>query len=128
MSEGRPRLVALPEPTGLPRPPEASRSRRAIGWLLALALLCASGFGLAQLRSARLARELAATQNELSEARTRLAALEAQRNEVHTQLEALSSEASALAGRIAELEALVAGDRAGATDAQLPRSEPRAAE
>ena len=128
MSEGRPRLVVLPDVSELPRSPEAPRSRRAIGWLLALALLCASGFGLAQLRSARLARELAETQGQLSEAQDRVAALETQRSEVHARLEALSTEASALAGRIAELEALVAGDRADASDAQLPPSEPRAAE
>ena len=128
MSEGRPRLVALPEPSELPRRPEAPRSRRAIGWLVAVALVSAGGFCLAQLRSARLERELAATQGELSAAQDRVVALEAQRSEVHARLEALSTEASALAGRLAELEALAAGDRADASEAQLPPSEPSASE
>jgi hypothetical protein len=67
-------------------------------------------------------RELGTTRSELGEARTKLAGLEAQRSEVHRQLKALSAEAGALAGRLAELEALASGDHPGATDAQPLRS------
>ena len=128
MSEARPRLVALPEPPERARPPAPRRSRRGIWLLVALAVVCASGWGLAQRRSERLARELAAAQDELSVVQARLATLEAQRSEVHAQVEALSGEASALSGHLSELEATLARDRSDASDAQLPRSEPSEAE
>ena len=124
MSEGRPRLVAVP---GVPEhapAPERRPPRRTTGLLLAVALACAAGWGLAQYRSGLLQRELAATQSELSEARASVAALEAQRSEVHSQLQALSAEANALAGRLVELEALASSDQPGASDAQALRSEP----
>jgi len=123
VSEGRPRLVAVSEEPGRASAPERRSPRRTTGLLLAAALACAAGWGLAQHRSAQLQRELTATQSELSETRTRLVALEAQRSEVHSQLQALSAEATALADRLAELETLVAGDQPGATDAQVLRSE-----
>lgn len=122
MSEGRPRLVAVPEV------PERSvapghRPPRRLTWLLVAAVLaCAAGWGLARHRSVQLQHELSATQSELSGARANLAVLEAQRSEVHSQLKALSAEAAALAGRLAELEALAASDRPGATNAQALRS------
>jgi chromosome segregation ATPase len=90
--------------------------------LLAAALGSAAGFGLTLHHAGQLQRELSATQSELSGARAKLAVLEAQRSEVHAQLKALSVEAAALAGRLAELEALAASDRPGATDAQALRS------
>jgi uncharacterized protein HemX len=114
-------LPEAPEPSPAT---EAVRPRRATWLLVAAALVCAVGWGVARHRSGQLQEQLAVAQDELSGARARLAVLEAQRSEVHAQLKALSTEADALAGRLAELEGLVAGDRAGATDAQLPRSEP----
>jgi septal ring factor EnvC (AmiA/AmiB activator) len=95
-----------------------------MAWLLvAAALACAAGWGLAQHRSVQLQRELSATQSELGEARAKLAVLEAQRSEVHSQLQALSAEATALAGRLVELEALASSDHTGAADVQVMRSE-----
>jgi hypothetical protein len=91
--------------------------------LAALALVCAVGWGLARRESDRLARELAATQGALDEVTASLRAIEAQRSEARSQLEALASEASALAGRLAELRALLATDPAPAAAAQPTRSE-----
>jgi uncharacterized protein HemX len=116
-------LVAVPEVPGPALAQGRRPSRRTTGLLVAAALFCAAGWGVAQQRSGRLQHELTATQNELSGARADLAALEAQRSEVRSQLEALSAEATALAGRLAELEALVASDQPGASHAQGLRSE-----
>ncbi len=128
MSEARPRLVAVAEA----QEPDAREGRRppgrTTGLLLAAALACAAGWGLAQHRSGQLQRELAATQGELSEARAQLTVLEAQRSEVRSQLMSLSAEAGALAGRLAELEALVSSDQPSATDAQALRSGPATGE
>ena len=124
MSEGRPRLAAVPEVPERSDSPGRRPPRRMAWLLVAAALACAAGWGLAQHRSVQLQRELSATQSELSEARAKLAVLEAQRSEVHSQLKALSAEAAALAGRLAELEALVSSDHPGASDAQALRSEP----
>ncbi|TFG95122.1 MAG: hypothetical protein E4H11_05555 [Myxococcales bacterium] len=122
MSEGHPRLVAVPEVPERSLAPGRRPPRRSSWLLVAAVLACAAGWGLAQHRSGQLQRELSTTQSELSGARAKLAILEAQRSEVHSQLKALSVEATALAGRLAELEALAASDRAGATNAQALRS------
>ena len=122
MSEGRPRLVAVPEVQGPSPAPGRRPPRRTTRLLVAAALACAAGWAVAQHRSGQLQHELTATQNELAEARADLAALEAQRSEVRTQLEALSAEATGLARRLAELEALVATDHPGASPAQPLRS------
>jgi hypothetical protein len=128
MSEARPRLVALPELPANARPAAAREGRRMLWLLVALSVLCAAGWGLAQRRSGQLERELAAARAELDDARARIAALEAQRGEVRGRLQALSVEASALAGRLGELEALVAGEPREAGDAQLPGNAPATSE
>ena len=123
MAEGRPRLVAVTEPSSPPAPSERSGGRRVV-WLLAvLALLCAVGWGLARRESNRLARELATAQGSLAEATASLQAIETQRAEARSQLKALASEATALAERLTGLEALLATDPAHAADAQPMRSE-----
>jgi septal ring factor EnvC (AmiA/AmiB activator) len=123
VTEGRPHLVAVP-----PEPSERPVARRSGGaglrWLLvAVAVICAVGWGLARHESSELARELAAVQGALAEASASLAAIEAQRAEVRSQLQALSAEASALSARLAEVEALLAADPAPAADAQPRRNE-----
>jgi septal ring factor EnvC (AmiA/AmiB activator) len=124
MSEARPRLVALPEPPPGPRTPPARESRRLLWLLVVLTVLCAAGWLLAQRRSGQLERELAAARVELDDSRERIAALEAQRGEVRARLEVLTVDASALAGRLSELGALVADDQREAADAQLPSNAP----
>jgi hypothetical protein len=123
MAEGRPRLVAVPEPSSAARRGRGRSGRGLVFGLAALALVCAVGWGLARRESDRLGRELAATQGALDEATATLRAIEAQRSEARSQLEALASEASALAGRLTELRALLATDPAEAADAQPMRSE-----
>jgi uncharacterized protein HemX len=122
MAEGRPRLVALSEPPeGAPgagvrraRP----QGRRAV-WLLAVALaLAVLGWGLASREVAKLSRELAVREGELARAQGLLAAAEQQRALVRSHLESLAAEAAALAGRLGELEALVASDPEPAMNTQ----------
>jgi len=120
MSEGRPRLVAVPEqrPVGAQQPGPRRVSRHAV-WLLAVALaLAALGWGMARREAALLTRELEATRGALSAAQGRLEVAEAQRARVRTHVEALAAEASAFAGRLGELEALVSGDLEPANDTQ----------
>jgi hypothetical protein len=127
MADGRPRLVAVGDP-----PERAGRAgeralpprRRLVVPLLAVALaLCVLGWGLARREASALAHELAATQGALADASLRLEALESQRAQVRTQLQALASDAAAFAGRLGELEALVAADLEAAGDAQTTGNE-----
>jgi septal ring factor EnvC (AmiA/AmiB activator) len=127
MPEGRPRLVAVGDP-----PERAGRvgsralppRRRLVVPLLAIALaLCALGWGLARREAAALARDLEATRSALAAAEQRLAALESQRTQVRTQVQALAADAAAFAGRLGELEALVAADPEPAGDAQTTGNE-----
>ncbi len=120
MAEGRPRLVAVSEP------PEGAASsgsalaqgRRAV-WLLGLAFaLAVLGWGFASREAATLSRELAAREEELAGALLRLAAAEEQRAQVRSQLESLAAEAAEFAGRLGELEALVASDPGPAKNTQ----------
>jgi hypothetical protein len=140
MAEVRPRLVAVGGPAeraGRAGERALPPRRRLVVPLLAAALvLCALGWGLARRDANALSRELAATQGALAEASLRLEALESQRAQVRTQVQALAADAAAFAGRLGELEALVAADLepAARTEAQdrpegrVPRSEPRAGE
>jgi uncharacterized protein HemX len=115
MAEGRPRLVAVSEPPGGGTPGAGVRRARPWGrravWLLAVALaLAVLGWGLASREVATLSRELDAREDELARARGLLAAAEQQRALVRSHLESLAAEAAAFAGRLGELEALVASD------------------
>ncbi len=123
MADGRPHLIAV-EGTAARAAAAAPRAdRRGMALLLVLALLCALGFGLTRRQVGLLRGELAASQQALADASRALAAIEAQRNEVRGQLQTLATEAAGLAGRLAELEALVATDPARAADAQALRNE-----
>ena len=120
MADPRPRLVAVGEPAE-----RASRARarapqqRIVVSLLGVVLvLCAVGWGLASREAGVLSRQLAETQAALVQAEQRLATLEAQRTQVRTYVEALAADAAAFAGRLGELEALVASDLAPAADVQ----------
>jgi hypothetical protein len=127
MADGRPRLVAVGDP-----PERAVRAgeralpprRKLMVPLLSVALvLCALGWGLARREAGALSRELAATQVALAEAEGRLEALESQRAQVRTQVQALAADAAAFAGRLGELEALVAVAPEAAGDAQPTGNE-----
>ena len=127
MAEGRPRLVAVGDP-----PERAGRAgeralpprRQLVVPLLAVALaLCALGWGMARREAGVLSRELAVTRGALAEAEGRLEALESQRVRVRTQLQALAADAAAFAGRLGELEALVAVAPEAAGDAQATGNE-----
>jgi hypothetical protein len=127
MPDGRPRLVAVgarAERAGRAGEHTAPPRRRLLVPLLAAALaLCALGWGLARREANALSRELAATRSALAEAGLRLEALESQRAQVRTQVQALAADAAAFAGRLGELEALVAGDLEVAADAQATGNE-----
>jgi hypothetical protein len=124
MPDGRPRLVAVgarAERAGRAGEHTAPPRRRLLVPLLAAALaLCALGWGLARREANALSRELAATRSALAEAGLRL---ESQRAQVRTQVQALAADAAAFAGRLGELEALVAGDLEVAADAQATGNE-----
>jgi hypothetical protein len=123
MSEGRPRLVAVAEPSApLPGRPAGVSARLALG-LAALALACAIGWILAARESGRLEAELAAARSELAGAQERLAVIESQRIEARSQLQALAAEANVVVELIRGLEALLATDPADASDAQALRNE-----
>jgi hypothetical protein len=122
VADGRPRLVAVGGPAeraGRTGERALPPRRKLVVPLLAVALaLCALGWGLARRDANALARELAATQGALAEASLRLEALESQRAQVRTQVQALAADAAAFAGRLGELEALVATDLEPAAEAQ----------
>ena len=127
MADGRPRLVAVADPAERARGTgeRAAPPRRRIlvpGLAVALAV-CALGWGLARREAAVLSRELAAKQSALAEAELRLEAAAAQRAQVRTHVEALAADAAAFAGRLDELEALVASDLEPAGHAQPTGSE-----
>jgi hypothetical protein len=122
MADGRPRLVAVGDPSerALRLGERAAPPRRRIlvpGLAVALAL-SALGWGLARHEATLLSRELAAKQSALAEAEMRLEAAEAQRAQVRTHVQALAADAAAFAGRLDELEALVASDLEPANDMQ----------
>jgi hypothetical protein len=120
MPDPRPRLVAVGEPSErLSRVRERAPQQRLVVWLLGVVLaLCAVGWGLASREAGVLTRQLAETQGALVQAEQRLATLEAQRAQVRAHVEALAADAAAFAGRLGELEALVAPDLEPAADAQ----------
>jgi len=129
MAEGRPRLVAVGvQDERASRPGERGRRwRRLVVPLLAGALaLSALGWALAGREARELARQLEATSSALVAAEERLAALESRRAQVQTQVQALAAEAAALAGRLGELEALVAADPEAAGETQATGSEDEA--
>jgi septal ring factor EnvC (AmiA/AmiB activator) len=122
MADPRPRLVAVGEPAERPgrARDRADRQRLVVLLLAGVLVLCAVGWGLASREAGVLARQLAETQSALAQAEERLQALEAERAEVRTRVEALAADAAAFAGRLGELEALVAADHAPAAHAQPP--------
>ena len=123
MAEGRPHLVAVGEPAERPGRPAPARRPLAVPLLVVALALCAVGWGLARHEASRLASALAAEQSALAEVRARLTAAEAQRAQVRTQVQALAADAAAFAGRLGELEALVATDPQPAADTQATGNE-----
>jgi hypothetical protein len=126
MAEGRPRLVAVgdaPERAGGALPRAARRPRLVVPLLAGALVVCAIGWAFAGREASVLGRELEATRSALAAAELRLTTLESQRAQVHAQVEALAAEAAAFAGRLGELEALVASDHQAATPPQATGSE-----
>ncbi|MEN8159234.1 MAG: hypothetical protein ABFS41_04075 [Myxococcota bacterium] len=136
MADGRPHLVAVgdPKPTDAPAAaPEpdvaASRTSRLPLVLLAVALaVCAFGWIQSRSEADRLSTELTASQQALAAANERIAAEETRRAAVQGHVSELRTDAAAFAGRLAELEALVAADLAPAADAQVIGNEAPAAD
>ena len=125
MSESSPRLRAVepreqddvPTPDRAEEPPVAERRRRSLlPWLLgALLVVAAVGWAVEAQRRADLAdaldgvrADLTATRAELGEARDTLRAYDARLADVRERTGSLAAEASGLAGRLTELERLVA--------------------
>ncbi len=127
MAEGRPHLVAVGDakPDAAAEAGEgSSRPSRLPLVLLALALVvCAFGWAQSRNEAGRLAGELAASQQALAVANERIAAEEGRRAAVQDHVQGLRTDATALAGRLAELEALVAADLEPAADAQAIGNE-----
>jgi hypothetical protein len=123
LSEGRPHLVAVPEPAAkTPGRPARGNGRILVG-LAVVALLCAIGWLFAARESRRLEGELAGARTELARAQETLAAIESQRAEARAQLQALSAEANVLTELIRGLDQLLATDPAASGDAQPTRNE-----
>jgi hypothetical protein len=123
MAEGRPRLVAMAEPSAqAPDRPARGGPRLAVA-LAVLALVCAIGWMLSARESGRLEGELAAARTELAGAQARLDAIESQRAEARAQLQALAAEANVLSELIRGLETLLATDPVAAEEAQPMRNE-----
>ena len=126
MAEGRPRLVAVGEPperAGGAKPRAARRTGLAVPLLAGALVVSVLGWAYAGRQASVLGRELEATRTALAAAELRLGALESQRAQVRAQVEALAAEAAAFAGRLGELEALVAADQPPAAPVQAGGNE-----
>jgi hypothetical protein len=118
MAEGRPRLMAVAEPTAAAPVRPARGGLRLAAVLAVLALVCALGWILSARESSRLEAELAAARSELAGAQEKLAVIESQRVEARAQLQALAAEANVVVELIRGLDQLLATDPASAGDAQ----------
>jgi hypothetical protein len=130
--EGRPHLVAVGDPV-----PEseaeaaagASGPNRLPLVLLVVALVvCAFGWARSRSEVSQLSAELTATEQALATANGRLAAEEARRSAVQGHVQGLQDDAAAFAGRLSDLEALVAADLQPAADAQATGNEATSAD
>jgi hypothetical protein len=113
LSEGRPHLVAVGD--AKPETPEeaagATGPNRLPLILLVVALVvCAFGWARSRSEVGQLSADLVSTQQALDAATGRLAAEDARRSAVQSHLQGLQTDAAAFAGRLAELEAIVAAD------------------
>jgi hypothetical protein len=129
VSEGRPHLVAVSDPPPEAEGAEESGPNRLPLVLLVVALVvCAFGWARSRSEVAQLGAELTSTEQALATANGRLAAEEARRSAVQGHVQGLQDDAAAFAGRLADLEALVAADLQPAADAQASGNEANSAD
>lgn len=131
MGEGRPRLVAVGGEGQGAGPSTGSHERRRPGdlgrWLLVAACVVLLLGLLHEIhQSRRLAAELSQSRSDLQATRAALAATNQRIDEARTRTRDLSAQASALAGKLRELDALLGAPRAPSSGAAEAPARPPA--